>query len=411
MGDREIIIVKFFVYSLKEKFLPTMKTIDFNKYWIVLSIFFSSLSLAILPVCAQNNFTDDRPLSEVENDNPKTIIIERLEREGKNLYQQGRIDAAFQTWDRELKLRQELGNLSELEALTRIGDIAWQNNRKEDLRNIENRSIEIETESGEKLARDLELLSALGKAYQTIRSFDRAIAIYQKISTYAREEGEIDRQKTALETIGQLHLAKFDYSNSIKIYEELLDLAQSQNDNESKEIYLKQLIDSYGQTSQLEKSLTAKQQLLQRYRQTQQTELIPQLQITVADDYRTLERLQESDRSYREAFNLSWSLQQYSVATEALNKLGSLYRAYNERESALKVYEELLKVEGKISDFYGSIDTYDRIGQIHLELKNYDLALAAFDRGLSLAKILKYREDYFTQQIKNIERQLNNKLP
>lgn len=361
----------------------------------------------------ENNIADpllpeeNRPLSETEIESIEATVIQ-LQQEGENLYQQGEIDRAFQIWYRELLLKQRLSKTSEIEALTRIGSIAWQENRKEDLTNIERRLTNIELELGEELGQNLDLLNILGTAYRQIRSIDRAIAIYQKIITYSRDKQEVNTEKNALETTSQLYLAKFDYPNAIKTHKQLLNIDRSQNDSTSEEIYLTQLIDSYSQISQPEKSLSIKEKLLDRYRQSQQNELIPKLQIAIADDYRLLDRLKESDLNYREAFNLAWTLQQYAIAAEALNKLGDLYDVYNEKESALQIYEELLKVEGKISNYYGSIDTYDRIGKIHLELKNYTSALAAFDRGLQLAKIIKYREEYFIERIKEIDLYLNN---
>jgi tetratricopeptide (TPR) repeat protein len=348
----------------------------------------------------------DRPLSEVEISNLNDAVKE-LQQQGETLYQQGQIDAAFKTWYRELRLKRKLGRFIEVETLARVGGIAWQDNRKEDLKNIENRLINIETESLPELAQNLELLNILGEAYRELRSLDRTIIIYQKILVYAREKQDVNSERIALETIGKLYLAKFDYPNAIETYEQLLVIAKSQNNSVSEEIYLRQLVDSYSQINQLEKSLIIKQQLLEKYRDRQQNELIAKLQIAIADNYLSLNTPTEADRAYQEAFNLAWSLQQYSVATEALSKLGSLYLAYNEQESALQVYEELLKVEEQTKDYYGSTNTYDRIGQIYLKSKNYALALIAFERGLNIAKSLKYREDYFTQQIEITKQEMN----
>ncbi len=378
-------------------------------FWLETRLVYAQDSSIANPL--ENNDSDplhnpDRPLSELEINNLNEAV-KQLQQQGETLYKQGQIDAAFQTWYRELRLKRKLGKLTEVETLARVGGIAWQNNRKEDLKNIDNRLINIETESSSELTQNLELLNALGDAYRGIRSLDRAIIIYQKILTHAREKQDVNSEQITLETIGKLYLAKFDYPSAIEPYEKLLIIAKSQNNSVNEEIYLLQLVNIYSQISQPEKSLTIKQQLLEKYRDSQQNELIPKLQITIADEYRTLDRPTEADRTYQEAFNLAWSLEQYAVATETLNKLGSFYLAYNEQESALQVYEELLKVEEQTKNYYGSTNTYDRIGQIHLRSKNYDRALIAFERGLNIAKSLKYREDYFTKQIEIIKQEMN----
>ena len=50
--------------------------------------------------------------------------------------------------------------------------------------------------------------------------------------------------------------------------------------------------------------------------------------------------------------------------------------------------------------------TYDQIGQINIKRGNYTEALAAFQNGLELAKQLQYQEDYFTQQIALVNKQI-----
>ena len=97
-------------------------------------------------------------------------------------------------------------------------------------------------------------------------------------------------------------------------------------------------------------------------------------------------------------------LQQFGAASEALQKLGNLYFAYNDPDSAVQIYQELVKVEQLSQNFYGLMNTYDRIGQIYLEQQKYPQALEKFKQGLEIAKSLQYQESYFTKQIE----QLNN---
>ncbi|MGA7936550.1 MAG: hypothetical protein WCA35_23550, partial [Kovacikia sp.] len=82
-----------------------------------------------------------------------------------------------------------------------------------------------------------------------------------------------------------------------------------------------------------------------------------------------------------------------------------LYLANNRLDAALRVYNFLIGVEQQAYNVYGMMDAYDRIGQIYLSRKAYPQALTAFQRGLVLARQLKYKEDYFTTQIQQISKQ------
>jgi len=46
---------------------------------------------------------------------------------------------------------------------------------------------------------------------------------------------------------------------------------------------------------------------------------------------------------------------------------------------------------------------YDEIGNLYLERQEYAQALTAFEKGLAMAKQLKYQEAYFTQQIEKLK--------
>ena len=75
---------------------------------------------------------------------------------------------------------------------------------------------------------------------------------------------------------------------------------------------------------------------------------------------------------------------------------------------ALQIYQELIKVHELGYNYYGLMNTYDQIGQIYLERKNYPQALLAFQKGAELAQAIRYREQYFQTQITQINQAINN---
>jgi tetratricopeptide (TPR) repeat protein len=52
------------------------------------------------------------------------------------------------------------------------------------------------------------------------------------------------------------------------------------------------------------------------------------------------------------------------------------------------------------------MQTYDSIGQIYLEEKNYQQALTYLKQALTIARTLKYQEDYFSSQIQKVNEQM-----
>ncbi len=358
----------------------------------------------------------DRALSPLEKKRIRKAIV-NLDAQAQAKLAAGNQDTAFVLWYRVLRLQRNLGRQEEINALGRIGEIAWQQNRPQNLKNISDRLLTIQTQATTENTLDRQLLSSLGKAYQQIRYLDRAVIIYQEILKNNQQADDFSAEKLTLETLGKLYLAQFSYPQAANIYEELLKSVQTPenknypqiaNNSENKltnnslqeeEIYLTQLAEIYDRSSQPAKALKIKQQLVEKYLEHQKTEKLAALKISIALDNQALKQPEKARNNYQDAFALAWSLQQLALAIESLQRLALLYQEYQQFTAALKIYQELIKVEQQAYDYYGLLNTYDQIGQIHWQLKNQAQALDAFKQGLNLAKSLNYRVDYFTEKI------------
>jgi tetratricopeptide (TPR) repeat protein len=336
--------------------------------------------------------------------------LDELNAEAAALLNAGKALEAFDIWYRELRLRRALGYVEEVQALGRVGEIAWQRSQNLDVQLITARLQKIQQEAEEKNLLNLELLLALGQAYQQLRLPQSAIAVYQKILDQQRQRGDVAAQKVTLKTMAQLYLDWFKYPEAAKVYEELLAQVQSQgvsprmgkSDRTAEITYLKQLVYIYDQAKQPENGLRVKQQLVQIYTAQQQLELLPALKIAIASDYEALQQPETASRNYQEAYTQAFELKQFAHASVALQKLATLYYAHHQPDYALQVYQLLLTVKQQSYDFYGLMNTYDQIGQIYLEQKNYAQALEAFKKGQELARSLQYQETYFDNQIERV---------
>lgn len=344
-----------------------------------------------------------RSLTPLEQKRVREATVE-IDTQAKVEFAAGNQEEAFQLWYRELRLQRALSRKEEITALARVGAIAWENNLSQHLRFITQRLVTIEEEATAKESLTPQLLDSLAKAYEQVRDVDKAIAIYQKILTNTRKQDDIETEKLTLETLGKLYLAKFDYVQAAKIYEELLSLVPT----EVETAYLRQLAEIYDRLSQPVKALGIKEQLAQKYLNNQQLEELAALKISLAENYQATQQLEKASQNYQEAYALAKSLQQLALTEDSLKKLAQLYSDRHQSDRALQTYQELLKVQQKSYNFYGLMNTYDRIANVYWQQNNYTQALTAFEQGLTIAESLNYRVDYFTGQINKINQQMGN---
>jgi tetratricopeptide (TPR) repeat protein len=135
------------------------------------------------------------------------------------------------------------------------------------------------------------------------------------------------------------------------------------------------------------------------------------LKIAIADDYKTLDKPEEASKYYQEAFSLAWSLQQFAAAGDALKKLAKLYESYQQNDFALQTYQEVIKIEQQSYNLYGLMNTYDAIAKIYVKQENYAQALPWFQKALEISLHLKYKQDYFSAQLQQVNQKLNPPPP
>jgi tetratricopeptide (TPR) repeat protein len=368
----------------------------------------------------------ERSLTEAERQK-LAADLDQLNAQATAQYKAGDRLGAIDTWNRELRLRRFLGPLSEVQALGRVGEIAWRDNQVSQVRWITKRLDEILAQlvplpvpgntatippstptspigSLSPIDRTA-LLEALGQSYQQVRQPKSAVIAYEQVLTDARQRKDGLKVEATLITLGQLHLSWFDYPAAIAVYQELLTGARAARNQPNELAYLTQLAYIYEQAKLPEQAIAAQKELIEQYQKLNRPDAIPALKIRIADNYQQLAQLGQAEIHYQAAFRLAQPQFQFGHASDALQKLGALYRANDRLDAALRVYDFLLGIEQQAYNYYGMMAAYDQLGQIYVSRREFPQAITAFQKGLDLARQLKYREDYFTAQVQQLTRQ------
>lgn len=386
-----------------------MKVLLFLKVFL-LSCFGNFVLITVTPVWAQSSFENplqveefedpllpqspiNRSLSPLEKSNLEKKLAE-LSRRAREKYEQGKVEESFNIWYRELRLRQELDVSKEVEALGRVGEIAWLENRSEDVRNIRERLKEIETTARDNNNRDL--LKQLAQTYETMRINDRAIAVYN----FLREDS--DNPRPLLEKIASLYESRFQDEQATQTYETLLEMAEAENNSRATIRYLRALRNLYEQVNNAEKGIDTKERLVSQYQEQNNEQAPPSLLLALGGDHQKMGQFNPASEAYEQAYRRAWSQQKYAIAAEALDNLAQLYRQQGSLQTTLEIYEQLVIVQQRSSNAYGLMMTYDKIGKINQQRDRDQQALAAFEKALEAAQSLSHQEDYFQEKIDNL---------
>lgn len=378
---------------------------------IVSAIFAQGLEFKENPL---NEKTDSELVPTIERDltnfEKKRVLakIAELDQQAESELKAGNQDQAFLIWYETIKLSRFIDKETEIKTITRVGAVAWEKSRNQELNFLMERLLVLESESTKNEQIEPEFLSLFAEAYETLHNLDKSIAVNQQILAIARQKEDTLKIIETLDKLGKFYLGKFDYYQALPIYEELLSLAQ-QNENYLQEgIYLRKLAEINGAILKPENAINYKQKLAENYLANQQLQQIPFLKIAIGDDYKMLDKPEEASQYYQEAFALAWSLEQYAIAGDALKKLGKLYQNYEQLDYALQIYQELIKIEQQSYNLYGLMNTYEQIGNIYQKKQDYPQARQALEKALEIARHIKHKEDYFLGKISELD---NNIIP
>ncbi|BAZ05662.1 tetratricopeptide repeat protein [Calothrix sp. NIES-3974] len=330
--------------------------------------------------------------------------LDSLHQEAIAKYQSGDKVSAYETWNRELRLRKYLGANNEVQALTRVGQIAWSDPNREQVFFITQRLQKILNNATTTQNNDLELWRGLANAFQAVRSPKPALEALAKVLAGVRgTEAEL----TTLRQIGDLHMSWFDYTNAANTYREILNKITATGDRQSIIANLRQLAYIYDQGKQPQQAVEIKTKLVELYQQENNIVDIPRLRTAIAADLETLAKdnpalLDQAFENYQIAYTIAWQNEQYATAGEVLRQLIALYRKQGQLDDALKTSEILLEAETRAANLYEVMNAYEQIGEIHLQQQNKPQALTAFQKGLEIARILQHNQDYFSQQIQSL---------
>lgn len=353
----------------------------------------------------------------------------KLNAEATALLAAQNIPGAFELWNRELRIRRYFGLSQEIAALNRVGLIAWNNSQRLYLKFITERLDKILQKLQTDKNNNIELWQLLGLAFKNVRAKPQALTVYQSLLETAQKNEDILAEEQYLNEIAQIYMNWLDYQNAAETHEKLLELQQNirairgdvpppqpqpatpENPNPtpppSEVRSLQQLAFIYEQIGEYLKAISVRERLAGYYANQPNLFPIPEIKLAIGGNYEKLGQFEQAGLTYQEAYSIATSIQQFDNASEALGRLGKLYRSQNQIKTALDIYQAQVLVNQQAYNYYGMMNAYDQIGDIYLSQKAYQSAIAAFQQGLALAQQLKYKEDYFVKKIDIVNRQMN----
>lgn len=353
------------------------------------------------------SLTLNRPLSPLERRLIEETIVQ-FNQDAQQLLETSQTDQAFDLWFRILNLQRRLGRSQEITGLGNIGEQAWKAGRRIELEAITDRLHRLETDLRKSPQQTLSPDGkALGLAYQQVRDLNAAQTFYQFQLQLAEQQQDSTAMAEVLTELIAVQWGALNYALATDYTQQKLTLLRSgpvtlESLEEERSLlnslaFLAQQIGDYPtQISALEETIALTLDL-------GLAEEVPALWADLGNAYRANKQFNLAVQSYYQGYAFAQENQQYEAAQRILASLGQLQEAEGELRDAIQTYELLRQVHRYSSNLLGLLDSYDRLGQLYLQIQQPEQAQEQFEQGLTLARRLKYRESEFEVYLQQLE--------
>ena len=333
---------------------------------------------------------------------------EQLDQDARQQLAANETDRAFDLWFRALNLQRVLGKNAEIIALGEVAEQAWEAGEKIELQAITQRLQTLEKDlkaQGNWLSPEA---IVLGISYQQARDLSSANRLYEYQLAEAQRTNNSATISAVLTQLIQVQWGALNYPLAAKYTQQQLEILRSQPATRSGLLEERSLLQSlsffYQQTEDYLSAVTILKEAISLTLDLGLDAEVAPLQVSLAEaQILSGDGLSATD-TYRQAYLKAQQQQQFYLAQDILFALGQLREQRGELAEAIQVYEILRQVHRYSSNLLGLLESYDRLGQLYLQINNPQLASEQFQKGLELSKRLGYREAEFTAQVDRLRK-------
>ncbi|MDY6804272.1 MAG: tetratricopeptide repeat protein [Cyanobacteriota bacterium] len=321
---------------------------------------------------------------ETREDRKKEVV--RLNNEGLQLLNTGRVREALENFQQALVIVREIGDLQgEGVILNNIG-LAYDNLSNYDralefyeealpiLREVEDRLEEGNT------------LSNIGLVYRHLSEYDKALDYYQQALEIRREVDDRLGEGTTLNNIGSVYYHQGQYQQALQKLQQALDIRREVGDRAGQGATLNNIGAVYKSQGEYNQALQKFQQALEIAQKIGDSAGEAATLNGIGVVYKSQGEYQQALQKYQQALDIAQEIGDSAGEATTLNGIGVVYKSQGEYQQALQKYQQALDIAQEIGDRAGEATTLNGIGAVYEKQGEYQQALQKYQQALEIVQ-------------------------
>ncbi|MBD2498161.1 tetratricopeptide repeat protein [Nostoc sp. FACHB-280] len=232
----------------------------------------------------------------------------------------------------------------------------------------------------------------------TIRGVQKQISEAEKrvldtLIKIIKEEspGSPQEEANALLNLGLGYLRTGDYSKSLEVIQESLNIFVRIKDSDGEKIALNAIGLIYSNLGEYQKALEFYQKAISMSRYIGDIALEGIVLSNLGTVYRNLEDNQKALEYYERALFIFKRVGDRANEGTILNNMGVIYESLGDFVKALEFYQEAISISREVIDKSSEVNILNNIGRVYYNFGNLQKALKFYEQSLIITRILKNR--------------------
>jgi tetratricopeptide (TPR) repeat protein len=243
-------------------------------------------------------------------------------------------------------------------------------------------------ESNRNTAGQINILNGLGRAYDSLSEFQRAIDFYNQALELSRKFVDLDGEATSLEGLGNTYFSLGYCQQAIQFHHQALEIARKIGNRDSEATSLINLGNAYDSLGQHQQAIQFYHQSLEIARKIGDLGSESASFNNLGNSYYSLGQYQQAIQFYDQSLEIARKIGDYNTEASSLNNLGSTYDSLKKYQQAIQFYQQSLEITRRIGNRNGEKSSLVNLGNSYYSLGQYQQAVQFYQQSLEIARAI-----------------------
>jgi tetratricopeptide (TPR) repeat protein len=240
--------------------------------------------------------------------------------------------------------------------------------------------------SNHNIASQINILNQLGKAYDSLSEFQRAIDSYNQALELSRKLANRNEESASLEGLGNTYFSLGYYQKAIEFHQQSFEIAREIFDLNGELSSLINLGNAYDSLNQHQKAIQCYQQALKIARNLNALVSESASLNNLGNSYYCLKDYQKAIDYYEQSLEIARKLGDFNSESSSLNNLGSAYDSLGWYQQAIEFYQQSIEIARYIGNRNGEISCLINLGNSYYSLGQYQQAIRFYQQSIEIAR-------------------------